>query len=313
MEEPVALPCDPTDPEQAAVVDALLRRAAEAAGDHALSEQARRARAHGEVVAVVVTVGGGDSGGPMVAGYGQLRLPAHEAGAGAEPLAEGEVVVDPAADRASVLPALLVGLADEADRRRRPVRLWITRPDDAVDAAARTCGFAAERDLLQLRCPLPLTVAAPDHRRTRSFHPGQDDEAWIEANNRAFAGHPEQGRWDHTTLVERMAEPWFDPDGFRVLDADGDVGIAAWCWTKMHSTTTPPMGEIYVIGVDPSAQGRGLGRLLAVDGLDWLAGRGLTTGMLYVDAANETARDLYASLGFTEHHRDRAYLRSPTT
>ncbi len=57
-------------------------------------------------------------------------------------------------------------------------------------------GFAHDRDLRQLRCPLPL---APDGRApiaTRPFVPGQDEEAWLRANNRAFAGHPEQGNWD---------------------------------------------------------------------------------------------------------------------
>ncbi len=43
-------------------------------------------------------------------------------------------------------------------------------------------------------------------------------------------------------------------------------------------------------------------------GLTWLAGRGLTDGMLYVDAANVAAVTMYRSMGFTEHHTDRAYL-----
>ena len=43
-------------------------------------------------------------------------------------------------------------------------------------------------------------------------------------------------------------------------------------------------------------------------GLDWLADKGITVGMLYVDAANEGAVHLYEKLGFTVDHVDRAYV-----
>jgi mycothiol synthase len=70
------------------------------------------------------------------------------------------------------------------------------------------------------------------------------------------------------------------------------------------------MGEIYVISVDPDFQGRGWGRALTLAGLDWLAGRGLWTGMLYVDGRNRQATAMYRSMGFTDHHVDRAYVGS---
>ena len=106
-------------------------------------------------------------------------------------------------------------------------------------------------------------------------------------NNRAFASHPEQGHWDLATLLEREEEAWFDPDGLLLLEEDGR--LAGSCWTKIHADTEPPMGEIYVIGVDPDFHGRGWGRALTEAGLDWLADQGLTVGMLYVDADNTAA------------------------
>lgn len=191
-----------------------------------------------------------------------------------------------------------------------PLRWWVGHATDADDDRARSRGFTVERDLLQLRCPLSRPTrrggrpAAPVV--TRAFRVGQDEVGWLAQNNRAFADHPEQGNWDRATLDERESEPWFDPDGFRVLEVDGR--IAASCWTKIHRTEDPPLGEIYVIGVDPDYHGRGWGRALTEDGFAWLASRGLRHGMLYVDAANTAAVGLYTSMGLELHHLDRAYV-----
>jgi mycothiol synthase len=191
------------------------------------------------------------------------------------------------------------------------VVLWILDPDEASDRAAEGAGFRHQRDLFQQRVPLPLAEPPrwPPGVEVRPFAPGQDDDAWLAVNNRAFADHPEQGGWTAATLRRRMAEPWFDPKGFLLAwDADG---LAGFCWTKVHppTATDPELGEIFVIGVDPSRQGSGLGRALVVGGLASLADRGVRTGMLFVDGDNEGALRLYASLGFTTTRVDRAYER----
>jgi mycothiol synthase len=192
-----------------------------------------------------------------------------------------------------------------------PLHLWIQEALPADDASAASQGFEPERDLFQMRCPLPLPNprgpnGAGDTITTRPFRPGLDEEAWLVVNNRAFEGHPEQGGWELSTLLERESEPWFDPDGLLMLETEGR--LAGSCWTKIHGSTQPPMGEIYVIGVDPEFHGRGWGRALTEAGLDWLAGRGLTTGMLYVDASNVAAVSMYRSMGFVVDHVDRSYI-----
>jgi mycothiol synthase len=191
------------------------------------------------------------------------------------------------------------------------VVLWIFEPGERDDEAATAAGFRHQRDLLQQRVALPLheSPAWPPGVDVRPFVPGEDDAAWLSVNNRAFAGHPEQGGWVEATLARRMAEPWFDPKGF--LLAFDTEGLAGFCWTKIHPATEadPELGEIFVIGVDPSRHGSGLGRALVVAGLASLADRGVRTAMLFVDGDNEAALRLYESLGFTTHRRDRAYER----
>ncbi len=221
-----------------------------------------------------------------------------------------EVVVAPEADPdAQVYDLLVDAIIDLVERLGGGwLRLWTAAASDGDDARALAHGLRVERSLVQLRCALPL----PEHTgrgptiKTRPFRPGLDEEAWLVTNNRAFASHPEQGHWELSTLLEREKEPWFDPDGLLLLEEDGRV--AGSCWTKVHGDTDPPMGEIYIIGVDPDFHGRGWGRALTAAGLAWLSGRGLTVGMLYVDADNVPALSMYRSMGFAEDHVDRAYL-----
>jgi mycothiol synthase len=223
-----------------------------------------------------------------------------------------EIVTDPGGDAAGWARSLLEAAVSEARRNgASELRYWAIqhRPED--DALPLGLGFAVERDLLQMRVPLPIDVERPalDGRFTlRPFRPGDDEAAWLEVNNRAFVAHPEQGHWDMPTLVAREHTDWFDPHGF-IVCVEGDR-IAGSCWTKVHRGSEPTLGEIYVISVDPAMQSHGLGRKLVVAGLDWLAAR-VKVGMLYVEQDNAKAVELYRSLGFRADHVDRCYLWRP--
>ena len=180
---------------------------------------------------------------------------------------------------------------------------WVDDPTDADRAFAAAHGFEPVRGLHEMRRSLPLdqhaTVA------TRDFEPGVDDDAWLAVNNRAFADHAEQGGWTRDDLRLRMAEPWFDPTGFRIHEVDGR--LAAFCWTKLHHEVEPVLGEIYVIAVDPEFHGRGLGKQLTLAGLDSIAARSVDRANLYVDDHNVAAVGLYERLGFAIHRSRQAY------
>lgn len=187
------------------------------------------------------------------------------------------------------------------------VNWWVFEPTSAHTALADAAGMQPGRSLHQMRRSLPTGLDVTIG--TRAFVPGDDDEEWLRVNNRAFTEHGEQGGWTLHTFRQRQLEPWFDPEGFRVLDVDGRM--AGFCWTKVHE---PPgngderLGEIYVIAVDPDFHGRGFGRQLTLAGLEHLAGLGITTGMLYVDADNAPAVRLYEQLGFQVHSTNAAFV-----
>jgi mycothiol synthase len=228
--------------------------------------------------------------------------------------ATAAVVVHPEHREAGVAGALVDGAVGSLSTRGGGhLLLWAFGVDERADAFATSNGFTRERELWQMRVPLPLAEEAqwPDDVVVRPFVPGRDEAAWVHANNRAFAHDPDQGGWTETDLQRLEAKPWFDPDGFLVAAAG--EGIAGFCWTKLHPAAPPHephrLGEIYVIGVDPSHQGKGLGRALVLGGLHALHEHGAPVGMLFVDATNASAVGLYRGLGFDVARVDRAYGR----
>jgi mycothiol synthase len=209
-----------------------------------------------------------------------------------------EVVVEPARHDDEVV---LAGLLDAVTSRRHGAGVltnwWIHDPSPSVlDLAARR-GFVEHRRLHEMRRSLPVGRHATIE--TRPFDPDRDVEAWLDVNNRSFAGHEEQGGWTRSDLEARLGASWFDASGFLVYDGD-DGSLGGFCWTKVHPATTidPALGEIYVIGIDPSLTGRGLGTEITLAGLDHLHGRGLDVAMLHVDAGNRAAMRMYEALGF---------------
>lgn len=214
-----------------------------------------------------------------------------------------EVAVDPAA-RGRGLGTALVRAAVA-----RQGAVWAYGDLPAARAVAGRLGLAPTRVLLQMRRPLPVEpsgIAVPDGVRIRTFEPGRDEAAFLRVNARAFATHPEQGRLDLAGLREEMSQDWFDPAGFFLAVTDPGDRLLGFHWTKIHSQdrsagAAGPVGEIYVLGVDPDAGVRGLGGVLADAGLRYLGAAGLTSVLLYVEGDNDRALRLYRRSGFAVH------------
>ena len=183
----------------------------------------------------------------------------------------------------------------------KAIELWAKPAPEWLDQIAEEAGFAPFRGLHQMRRTLPIDGIAPIE--TRAFVPA-DTEAVRLVNNRSFANHPAQGNQSAEDWNAMVAEPWFRGDGTRIYENPAGV-IAGYCITKIHSS--PPLGEIYVIGLDPSVHGQGLGGPMTASGLDWLAQQGLQVAMLYVEADNEPAIRTYERLGFAVVRSDRSW------
>ena len=196
----------------------------------------------------------------------------------------------------------------EATAPSTELLLWSHGQRSAVAHIAEDRGYAKVRTLWQLRRSLSDVpdVDPPPGVRIRTFVPGQDEETWLAVNAAAFATHPEQGQWTRRDLAAREAEPWFDPAGFLLADRGGVIGFH---WTKLHPDG---LGEVYVLGIDPAAQGIHLGPALLSAGLRYLAERGAPDVLLYVEDDNQQALALYERFGFHRHDRDVQYRRTLT-
>lgn len=190
-------------------------------------------------------------------------------------------------------------LLEEALPPEGTVSAWSHGDHPAAAALARSHGFERVRELWVMRRDMTEPLPAYDGGdRVRSYRPTDADEL-LRVNAAAFAHHPEQGAMDAANLAERMAEPWFDPAGLLVAP-DGDR-LRGFHWTKQHS---PDLGEVYVVGIDPAAQGGGLGKLLTLAGLHHLRDQGVGEVLLYVESDNAPAVAVYSGLGFSHRPED---------
>ena len=154
------------------------------------------------------------------------------------------------------------------------------------------------RHIIKIHRSLLEPIPTIQHPYTIRTFTNSDKGNWLELNNKIFAHHPDQGNWAMADLDNRISEPWFDPEGF-FLAVDKEK-ILGFCWTKIHRdlVNQDPVGELYVVGVDPDHTHKGIGRAVSIAALNYLTNKGLKHSMLYADANNQSGLALYTSLGF---------------
>jgi mycothiol synthase len=295
---------------------ALLRAATAADGVRPLSEEAELRLQHGGPPGGRDLLALGEDGTPI--GYARFE------GAAAD--AEAELLVHPAHRGRGIGRALLTRPEELA--APGPLRVWAHGDLAPARALAQSRGYERARVLLQMRRDLAGVdpdprPALPDDVVVRPFRPGRDEQAWLAVNAAAFAHHPEQGGWTADDLRLREQEPWFDPAGFLMAwrgNPDNGGELLGSHWTKVHpagdhplaDVAGEPVGEVYVLGIAPAAQGLRLGRALTDLGLAHLRRQGLGHVLLYVEEDNAAAVRLYESRGFTRYAVDVSWLRSVT-
>ncbi|KGN34327.1 mycothiol acetyltransferase [Knoellia sinensis KCTC 19936] len=311
------------DEPSVASVLALIDRAADADGVEAISEAFRLALGSPRASVTHFVAYAAESPSEGLLGY-----------AAVDTSGSAELVVDPPARRQGVGRALLRAVFDgdsradfvpDWDTSRRPkasvdvsqsgtksrqvaVGVWAHGNLPAAQALAASAGLVSTRELhVMARAVVSGDVVdpvLPEGFSVRAFEPGRDEQAWLEVNGLAFASHPEQGSITLADLRDRMAQDWFDPAGFllvedtTVTESDGQHPLAAFHWTKREPGSTT--GEVYVVGVHPAYQGKGLAGPLTGLGTAYLARQGVEKIELYVDGDNTRALATYRRAGFED-------------
>lgn len=214
-----------------------------------------------------------------------------------------QLVVGPELRRRGVGSALVARIRLDA----APQHWWAFGTLPAATAFADRVGLTLTRQLLIMERDLDAhpadPVIIPEGVELTGFTSADIDDL-VRVNQQAFAHHPEQGAMSADDVRAKSREPWFDAGGLLLAKQPGTGELMGFHWTKIEA---PGEGEVYVIGVAPAFEHRGLGRFLLNAGLAHLAEQGVHTVKLYVEADLPRVVQLYSSASFDVHTRDSSF------
>lgn len=162
-----------------------------------------------------------------------------------------------------------------------------------LDAVLDGRGYEVEAPVTVLT---GTAVGGADHRGLPPVRLGTDlDDAWLRDYRRAWDDDGTAGRRAaaYATVVRRLGAGGV----LATVDLDGapagiGVGAVERGWLGLFGLATRP-----------EARGRGVGTAVVGSLLRWGRGEGATGAYLQVEEANTTARSLFATVGFSPHHR----------
>lgn len=135
--------------------------------------------------------------------------------------------------------------------------------------------------MTQAGCDLSIRLAIRD-----------DLPAIMEIEDSSFESAGE--RFSSQVVLRLMSNP-----RARVTVAMAGSAIAGWAAGLVRQSATGKVsGRVYSVATHPDHRGKGVGRSLCEDLLDWFTARGTSAAYLEVRANNESAKRLYARLGF---------------
>jgi ribosomal protein S18 acetylase RimI-like enzyme len=139
----------------------------------------------------------------------------------------------------------------------------------------------------------------------RPARPDEHDAAG-DVTRRAYMEFVQPGDSDWESYLDELADVAGRVDRTLVLVAvEGDriLGTATLELDRRIDDEDPPLrpeeAHIRMVGVDPSARGRGIGRALMDACLEEARARGKTLATLHTTARMKAAHRLYESMGFT--------------
>ena len=186
--------------------------------------------------------------------------------------------------------------------KAKTVKVSIRQDNLIAKKVLTRLGFRPVREFPELRLHLNK-VRLPDvtHHDYISRHLQLGEEGKLtRLQNRCFADH-----WGYNpNTTEEIAyalnlSHCSPEDVVFIYERDKPIG---YCWTEVNYETDVvnggKKGRIFMLGVDPDYQDKGIGKIALLAGLTLLKNRGVEVVELDVDSENKAARALYRSFGF---------------